>query len=66
MVSTLVSIYFGRLPHGYTMKTNFIPFETVDPEICSILIFYKRVWYYLLHHFRIIFEKIVYDFLFIH
>ena len=39
MVSTLVLTYFGRLPHGYTMKTSFIPFETVDPETCSILIF---------------------------
>ena len=26
------------------MKTNFITFQTVDPDICSILYFHKRVW----------------------
>ena len=29
--------------------------QTVDPEICSILIFYKRVWNQLLHHILCIF-----------
>ena len=28
----------------YIVKTNFITFQTVNPEVCSILISYKRVW----------------------
>ena len=44
MVSTLVLIYFGRLRLGHAIKTNPITFQTVDPEMCSILLFYKRVW----------------------
>ena len=35
---------FGRLRLRHTIKTNFITFQTVDPEICLILIFCKRVW----------------------
>ena len=54
MFSTLALICFGRIRLGHTTKTNFITFQTVqiynDPEICSILIFHKRVWDYLLHH----------------
>ena len=33
-----------------TIKTNSKISQTVDPKTCSILIFYKRVWAYLLHH----------------
>ena len=44
MVSTLVLTHFGRPALGHTIKTNFITFQTVDLEICSILIFYKSVW----------------------
>ena len=33
---------FGRPPQGHTIKTNFITFQTVDPEICSILIFLQK------------------------
>ena len=39
-VSALVLIYFGRAQ----TQTNFIIFHTVDPELCSILIFYKGAW----------------------
>ena len=46
MVSTLILIYLGKRRLGHAMKTNFITFETVDPEKCSILIFYEgRVVY---------------------
>ena len=41
MISTLVLINFGRPRPGHTIKTNFLKFQTVDPEICSILTFYK-------------------------
>ena len=44
MVTILVLIYFGRPQLGYTIKANFITFQTVDPDICPVLIFYKRVW----------------------
>ena len=33
MISTLVLIYFGSPGLGYTIKTNFIAFQIVDPEI---------------------------------
>ena len=41
MLGTLVLIYFGRHQLGQRTKTNFITFQTVDPEICSILILYN-------------------------
>ena len=50
VVNSLVFTYFGRPRHGYTIKVNFISFQTVDREILSILIFYKRFWNQLLHH----------------
>ena len=31
----LVLIYFGRPQLGHTIKTNFITFQTVDPETYS-------------------------------
>ena len=34
-------IYFGRPQLRHTIKTNFRTFQTVDPEICSILILCK-------------------------
>ena len=40
----LVLMYFGRPALGLTVKTNFIIFQAVDMEICSIFIFYKRAW----------------------
>ena len=43
MISTLVLIYFGRARLGHTIKINFIIFQIVDPDIGSILNFYKRV-----------------------
>ena len=42
-VSTYVLIYFGRLRLEYTMETNFITLQTVDPEIRPFLIFDKTV-----------------------
>ena len=39
MVSSLVLKYLGRLRLGYTTKTNFMTFQTVEPEIYWILIF---------------------------
>ena len=44
MVNTLVLIYFGRPKLWHTIKSNFITFQIVDPEIFSIFIFHKRVW----------------------
>ena len=43
VVSTLVSLYSGSPGLGHTKKANGIKFQTVEPEICSILIFQKRV-----------------------
>ena len=37
--STLVSVYSGNSRPGYTIKTNRIKFQTVDPEICSISVY---------------------------
>ena len=42
VVSTFVSLYFGRPPLGRTIKTNFITLQIVDPELRSILIFHKK------------------------
>ena len=44
MISTLVLIYLGRPRLEHTVKTNFITIHTIDPDICSILILYKKVW----------------------
>ena len=41
MVRTIVLLNFGRFRLGLTIQTIFITFQTVDPEICSILIFMK-------------------------
>ena len=37
-------LYFGGPRLGHTIKIKCIQFQTVDPEICSILIFLKRIW----------------------
>ena len=50
MVSTFVLIYFGRTQLILTTKADFITFQAVVPEICSILVFNKTVWDQLLHH----------------
>ena len=44
VVSTLVLIYFGRPRLRHTIKTNLTTLQIFDPEICSIMIFNKRVW----------------------
>ena len=41
---SLVLIYFGRPQLRHKINRNCMTFQTVDPEICSILIFYNRVW----------------------
>ena len=38
-INILVLIYFGRPPLEQTIKTYSITFQTLVPEICSILIF---------------------------
>ena len=43
MVRTIVLVYFNRTPLGNTIKANGITFQTVDSEISSILIIYKKV-----------------------
>ena len=43
-IITLLLIYFGRFRLGHTIKINFITFETADPKIFLILIFYKSVY----------------------
>ena len=48
--STLALIYFGRPLLVHIIKTNCIAFQNVDPKICSILIFHKRVCEKLPHH----------------
>ena len=45
----LVLIYFSRPRLGHTIKTKFT-FQTVDPEICSILI--SHAFIYLLTKFN--------------
>ena len=40
-----LSFYLFRYsPNWQTFKTKFIKFQNIDPEICSILSFQKRVW----------------------
>ena len=39
VVCTLVAIYFDSLQLGHPIKTNHIKLQTIDPELCSILIF---------------------------
>ena len=35
-------IYCGRPTFGHTIKTNCVTYLAVDPELFSILIFYKK------------------------
>ena len=49
VVNILILIYFGRPPLGHAIKTNFVTFQVVDLDLCSILIYYKRVQDQLLH-----------------
>ena len=39
VIGAIVLIHIGRLPLGHTIKTNFIIFQTVDLQTCSILMF---------------------------
>ena len=42
MVITLVSICFDSPRLGHAIKTNCMKLQTVDPELYSILIFFKK------------------------
>ena len=42
VVRTIVFTYFGRPPLGHAIQTNFLTFQTVNPEIFSTLIFIKE------------------------
>ena len=44
VVSNLVVTYFDRPRFEHTIKGNFRTFQTVNPDICSIFVFNKRVW----------------------
>ena len=44
VASYLVLVNFGGIRYGVTIKTKLKTFPAVDPDICSILIFYKKVW----------------------
>ena len=46
----LIFNIFRQLSTWHTIKSNCIKLQTIDPEICSILIFQKRVWEQFLHH----------------
>ena len=39
------------------MKADCVTFQAMDPEMCTILIFYKRVWDELLHPILCIFQE---------
>ena len=56
MVSTLASIYFS-LRLGWTIKANCTKFQTVDPDISSILIL-KRIQDSFLNHDFVLTDKI--------
>ena len=40
----------GQVSACIALNTNCIKVQGIDPEICSILTFQKRVWKYFLHH----------------
>ena len=42
----------------HILKTSCIKLQTINPEICSFLIFQKRVWDQLFHHIQcVIFQE---------
>ena len=55
MISTLVLIIFGRPRFVHTIKSNFIAFQTANPEICSSLVLIRVLGLAFPPHF-------VYDF----
>ena len=50
VVNTLVLLCFGRPQLGHSIKTNCITFQTIDPDIWSIIIFHKSVRDWFPHH----------------
>ena len=41
-VSTLISMYFGSPQLGHKIKANLMEIQTVDRQMCSILIYLKK------------------------
>ena len=64
MLSTLVLIYFGTFQSGYTIKTNCIRFQAVDPKICLILFLGMGVGVVSPPHFAYVFSRIIFVMLF--
>ena len=50
LVRALVSTYFGSPLLGHTIKSNYIKFQTANPEICSVWIFRKESGTIFLKH----------------
>ena len=50
VVRTSFLIYIGRPLLGHALKTNCTTFQATDPEMCSILVFQKRIRDQLPHH----------------
>ena len=46
----LSSHHFRQSSTWQTIKTKQIKLQNIDPDICSILIFQKKVWELFLHH----------------
>ena len=42
--------HFRQFSAWQTINTKYIKLQNIDPEICSILIFQKRVWKQCLHY----------------
>ena len=42
--------HFRQSSTWQTIETKYINLQTINPEICSILIIQKRAWKYFLHH----------------
>ena len=61
MVSTLVSTCFGSPHLRHTIKTNIMKLQTVEPEICSILIFQKGPGTSFSNIFCMIFEEKIFS-----
>ena len=50
-------IIFRQSSTEHTIKPNYIELSTNDPQICSILIFQKRVWEQFFNIFCLIFQE---------
>ena len=53
MKASVLHLSFDIFPQSSTchaIKANCIKLQIIDPEMCSILIFQKKVWNQFLHH----------------